>query len=106
MTDDTGDTQADGVSSFVLDSPPNTLDVIDSIWCWISTDETGEGVVAAPLMGPGTICPLIAADESRLAQIRPWAEAIAKRSDKPLRLIRLTTREVVEDLPCGDNQRG
>ena len=76
---------------------PNHLDTIDSIWVWISEDATGEGVIAVPLMGPdfGPV-PLIAADKARLDDLRPWAEAMGKRTKKRVKLIRLSHREDVE----------
>lgn len=73
-------------------------DRIDAVWMWISTDETGEGVLGAPLLGPGTLLPLIAADEARLTSIRPWAQKIAEAKGIKVKLIKLTTREEIEEI--------
>lgn len=82
-----------------LHAPNNTLLSIDELWLWVSTDETGEGVMAGPLMGQGgPIMPLIAADKTMLETLRPWAEHIAQLSGKPARLIKFSNREVVDTI--------
>lgn len=77
------------------------LDRIDAVWAWISSDETGEGVLAAPIGPGGSIVPLVAADEARLASIRPWALAIGEASGRQIRLIRLSMREEIEVIENG-----
>ena len=75
--------------------PPNTLDRIDSIWAFISVDAEGnEGVCAAMLNG--IFAPLIAADEDRLASLRPIAIKIAKETGITVRLIKLSSRTELE----------
>lgn len=80
--------------STVVRSPPNYLGRIGFIWAWLSIDEGGKGVVAAP-MGDLTM-PLIAADKRRLDQLKPLAEMLAKRIGKPVRLARFSKREDME----------
>jgi hypothetical protein len=77
---------------------PQNKKTIDTIWLVISTDDTGEGVCAGPLLGPGTLAPLIAADEERLASIKPWAELIAATTNRTLKLIKFSVREEVMEI--------
>jgi hypothetical protein len=77
---------------------PQNKKTIDTIWLVISTDDTGEGVCAGPLLGPGTLAPLIAADEERLASIKPWAELIATTTKRTLKLIKFSVREEVMEI--------
>ncbi|MCP3471445.1 hypothetical protein NLM33_18890 [Bradyrhizobium sp. CCGUVB1N3] len=87
-------------------SPPNELRRIDAVWAFISSDETGEGLCAAPLMGPGTLIPLIAADEERLKLCLPWARWIAAMSGKTIKLIKLSQRaEIMEIGPDGETMQ-
>lgn len=76
----------------VILAPPNQQLRIDEVWMFISVDETGEGVCAAPLMGPDSMVPLIAADEARLKSMIPIAWAIARESGKQIKLIKLSQR--------------
>lgn len=78
----------------VLHGPPNYLGRIDRIWAFLSIDEGGEGVCAAPL--GGMTVPLIAADKRRLASLKPIAQTIARKFKKPVRLAKFTAREDVE----------
>ncbi len=76
----------------VILAPPNEQLRIDEVWMFISVDETGEGVCAAPLMGPGSTVPLIAADEARLKSLIPIARQLARDSGKQVQLIKLSQR--------------
>jgi hypothetical protein len=82
----------------VVHSPKNTIR-IDTIWAFVSVDpeDNTEGVIAGPLMGPGSIVPFIAADEARLASLRPLAQKLAKQLGRPVRLLKFSVREVIED---------
>lgn len=75
-----------------IHSPPNQQLRIDEVWLFVSTDEAGEGVCAGPLMGPGSLVPLIAADEARLNSLIPVAQQIAKESGKSIKLIKMSQR--------------
>lgn len=75
-----------------IHSPPNQQLRIDEVWLFVSTDETGEGICAGPLMGPGSLVPLIAADEARLNSLIPVAQQIAKQSGKSIKLIKMSQR--------------
>jgi hypothetical protein len=78
---------------------PKNIIRIDAIWAFVSVDpeDNTEGVIAGPLMGPGSIVPFIAADEKRLASLRPLAQKLAKQIGRPVRLLKFSTREVIED---------
>jgi len=88
----------------ILDDPNNRGLRIDSMWVFISCDETGEGVCAAPLMGPGSLIPMIAADEARLQSLLPIARAIAAQTNKTIKLVRFTTREEIQTIIPGRPQ--
>lgn len=75
-------------------NPPNYLGRIDNIWAFLSLDDGGEGVCAAPL--GGMTVPLIAADKRRLDILKPIARVLAHKFAKPVRLAKFTTREDVE----------
>lgn len=80
----------------LLHNPTNYLAQIDHIWAVLSVDEGGEGVVAVPL--GGMTVPLIAADEARLDSfVIPMAKQMTKAFNKPMRLVKFTTREVIEE---------
>jgi hypothetical protein len=76
----------------VVLAPPNEQLRIEEVWMFVSVDETGEGVCAAPLTGPGSLVPLIAADEARLKSLIPIARQIARASGKQVKLIKLSQR--------------
>lgn len=80
--------------------PPNDIQRITELLMVISVDETGEGVVSAPLPGSDAISvPLIAADRARFDSfVLPMAKAIAKMTKKKLKVIRMTVREEVQDV--------
>jgi hypothetical protein len=77
--------------------PGYTLERIESIYAFISTDERGEGVAGAPMGGLGCV-PLIAADWARVESIRPLAQQIAKAFGREVKLVKFTTREELESI--------
>jgi len=80
----------------VIHDPPNQLLSIDAIWLYISSDETGEGVMGYTTPG-GTLMPLMAADETRLKSITPIAQKIATLTKKKVKLVKFTMREEIEE---------
>jgi hypothetical protein len=82
----------------VVLAPPNQQLRIDGVYLFVSVDETGEGVCAAPLMGPGSLVPLIAADEARLKSLIPVARNLAKITSLKIKLIKFTAREEIMDI--------
>lgn len=77
-------------------SPPNYLGRIDQIWAFLSLDDGGEGVCAAPLGHGMLTVPMIAADKAQLVSLTPIAREIASVFKKPVRLAKFTKREDVE----------
>lgn len=69
---------------------------IENVWLFISSDETGEGIIGMT-MG-NTFMPLIAADAARLESLRPHARGIAQHTGKTVKLIKFTTREEIETI--------
>jgi hypothetical protein len=90
----------------IIYSPPNELLHIDDLWLFVSIDDKGnEGVCAAPLAGPGSLVPLVAADEARLKSLLPVARQIARGSGKTVKLIKFSTRsEIMAIAPDGMTQ--
>jgi hypothetical protein len=76
----------------VLHSPDNELLRIDEVYLFVSLDQHGEGVCGAPVLGPGSLVPLIAADQAKVKALLPWAREIAAMSGKPVKLAKFTTR--------------
>jgi hypothetical protein len=90
----------------VLHFPPNKQLRIDEVYLFVSVDEGGEGVCAAPLFGDGSVVPLIAADKTRVESLLPVARKIAKASGKKVRLIKFTSRtEMMVIGPDGDDMQ-
>lgn len=68
---------------------------VDEMFAWVVEDDGTEGVPAFP--GPnGMVFPMMGADMERMASLRPIAEEIAEKLDKPITLLKFTTREEVE----------
>lgn len=60
-------------------------------------DDDEEGIIA--LLGPeGIWLPMIAADHERVASLRAHAEATAKITGRPVRLVRFTVGTVIEEI--------
>lgn len=68
---------------------------ITTLHAFIATEEDGTEGVCAVHTGDGWL-PLIAADENRLAAIRPAAQFLATELGKEVTLIRVTAREDLE----------
>ena len=86
----------------VVLTPPNEQLRIDQVWLFVSLDETGEGVCAAPILGAGSLVPLIAADEERMKALIPWAKKLAEMSGKQVKLVKFSQRsEVMAFQPDG-----
>jgi hypothetical protein len=75
-------------------SPRNYMGRIERIWAFLSIDDGGEGVCAAPI--GGMTLPLIAADWHRLVLLRPYAQTVVKMFRRPVRLACFRSREDVE----------
>jgi hypothetical protein len=75
---------------------PNYLGRIDQLWAFLSLDDGGEGVCAAPLGNSGITAALVAADKRRVDSLIPLAREIASMFKKPVRLAKFKQREDVE----------
>jgi hypothetical protein len=75
--------------------PGYTLERIEHIWAFISSDRTGEGICGAPYGGLSVV-PMIAADEARVESLKPMAQHIAKMYGIQIKLVKFTTREEIE----------
>jgi hypothetical protein len=80
----------------IAHAPPNYLGRIDRIWAFLSLDDGGEGVIAAPIGPDNMTVPLVAADKRRLDSLIPIAKQMAKIFRKPIRLAKFSKREDVE----------
>lgn len=80
----------------IIHSPENTFR-IDAVWAAVSVDEGGEGLCAVNLNGSWT--PLIAADEQRLEWVVDQARQLARVTSKRIKIIKLTSRIEVMDIP-------
>jgi hypothetical protein len=78
------------------------MKLIDEIYCWAAIDEVDqiEGMCAF-LNLQGEWMPLLAADKERLDSIRHMAVSICNRTNQTLRLLKLSTREVIETMEPG-----
>lgn len=73
---------------------------IDEMWAWVSSDAEGEGILGASMVlaGQPVMMPLVGADRARMESFRGLAREIASREHKRVRLIRFSSREVVETI--------
>lgn len=77
----------------VVFAPPNHLPRIEKLWAYLSRDEaTGSEGLCAATYSDGSLLPLIAADETRLASLRSMAEQIAAATGKTIVLVEFTGR--------------
>lgn len=72
--------------------------LIDEVWAVVAEDpnDNTEGVVA--MQTDIGWLPLIAADKDRLENIKEWGRQMSAVRGQPFKLIKLSTREVVEDI--------
>ena len=71
--------------------------LISTLSAWISEDEKGKEGVCACCLG-GQWLPMIAADETRVRELQPYAEALARASGHPVRLVRFELRGTIGTL--------
>jgi hypothetical protein len=76
-----------------------TTTVNEMMWAFLSVDpENGnEGIIAGPLMGSGSVVPLVTADEKRLASLEPFARQWAQVFGRVVRLVKFSQREVIKE---------
>jgi hypothetical protein len=78
----------------------NYLEKITEVYCFVSVDEGGEGIVGATtqINGKTVFMPFVCADKERMESLKPMAKCIAHDTGKKIKLIKLTQREELEDL--------
>lgn len=77
----------------VIDTPDNEAPITE-LFALLSTDMTGEGIIATILPGLGST-PMVTSN-SRVAEMMKVAAAVAaKSSGKPVKLVRFTRVETV-----------
>lgn len=80
------------------------MPVIDEMWAWIAEEEEEEeGVIGAyaPVAGipeSEVFHPLVGADKERIESFRDYAEMISENLGVPVRLVKFSNREVLEEL--------
>jgi hypothetical protein len=67
------------------------------MYAFISSDETGEGVVGM-MLSDGSHIPLIGADMDMIDTLRPIAQEIANDARCKIKLIRFSVREELEEI--------
>lgn len=71
---------------------------IDALYAWVATEpDGGEGVCAAQI--DREILPLVGADIDRARALRPYAKTAREATGYPVRLVRFSRREDLEELP-------
>lgn len=81
--------------SVVLHMPPNEGGKINTVWLFVSYEDTGEGICGAQING--TMMSMITARENNLKPMTATAKALAKASGKKIKLIKLTMREEIAE---------
>lgn len=70
---------------------------IKRIWCFVAENSDGEGLVGMQVNG--SWMPFVCADELRVQQLKPHAEAIAQKSGITVKLIMFDSRTEIESYP-------
>lgn len=76
---------------------PGTGQSIDALYAWVATDsDGGEGVCSAQI---GDVhMPLVGADIDRMKSLRPYAQTLRAATGYPVRLVRFSQRDDLEEL--------
>lgn len=75
--------------------------LINELYAFIGTDGQGqEGIVSAEgiIDGRRTMLPLVGADRERMLSYRPLAVSATQQTGQPIRLVRFSTREELENV--------
>ncbi len=77
----------------------NYLEKITEVYCFVSVDEGGEGIIGQTMniQGKEIFMPFVCADKNRMESLKPLAKQIAVLGNKKVKLIKLTSREEMED---------
>lgn len=83
----------------IIHDPGNYLEKITEVYVFASVDIHGEGIIGQNMhvMGNNVFMPFVCADKNRMESLKPIAKEIAKETGKKIKLIKLTTREEIEE---------
>lgn len=80
------------------DDPPPEAKRIHALYAWVAEHPNGaEGLCGA--MTPNQMMPLVGADIERMRSLRSFAELTRAATGFPVRLIRFSRRDDLEELP-------
>lgn len=82
----------------LLHDAPNTIKKVTHVWAILSEDVGGEVLCGGPMLGPGTLVPMVTASEKVLPGMIRIARAIAVASNKKIKLVKFTGREDISDI--------
>ncbi len=72
---------------------------ITELYAWVCTDKDGdEGLLA--FQHKGIMMPMVGADRDRIESLRSTAIDIAKLESVPLKLMKFSTAEILENYPA------
>ena len=71
---------------------------IDALYAWVATEPSGDEGVCSMRLGD-THYPLVGADTDRVKSLRENAEFVRRVTGYPVRLVRFSRREDLEELP-------
>lgn len=76
----------------------NYLEKITEVYCFVSVDENGEGIIGETMkiQGKEVFMPFVCADKDRMESLKPFAARIHIETGKKIKLIRLSNREELE----------
>ncbi len=87
-----------------VDGVPGLGYRVDRMFAYLSVDDDGEGLLAAPTRTG--MMPLVGADADRMLSLRPLAEHVARAvPGRPVRLVRFDRRTVIEEFGAGAEPR-
>lgn len=69
---------------------------LTAVWAWVAVDPEDDQEGICGFRTPTGWLPMIGADEARIRQLRPIAEQLARASERPIQLVKFTTRENLE----------
>lgn len=74
----------------------NYLEKVTEVYCFVSVDEGGEGVIGKYF--DGAWHPFVCSDKNIMEKLKLYAREIGKESGKKIKIIRFTQREEIEEL--------
>lgn len=70
---------------------------IDEMYAYVAESDEGEGVCSIHSERLGNM-PMVGADRERMLSLRPYAQELAAAMGVPVKLVRFSKREVIEEL--------